>query len=99
MIRKISIDSINSLITNRYNSGDTLLVLCDASLDNITLTLPDVSDLADIIFFIKKIDASANTITINTVNDQTIDDEASIILSTQYQSEILISDLSEYYKF
>lgn len=61
-------------------SGESLL-LCNAQGGNITVTLPDLS--ARVLMF-KKVDSSANTVTVQGV--ATIDGAASYVLSAQYDS-------------
>lgn len=46
------------------NSGNST-ILCDASSGAITVTLPDVSEFSGFKFYIKKIDVSANDVTID----------------------------------
>jgi hypothetical protein len=76
-----------------------LLVLCDASVSSFPVTLPDASSLRDVIIYVKKIDSTVNTVTLLTVSGQTIDGQDSIVLESQYESEILIPSISNYYRF
>lgn len=99
MIRTINIDVFRRLIVSQYNPGDILLVLCDASGGAFPITLPDAASLRDVLICVKKTDSSANAVTVNTVASQTIDGADSITLESQYESEILITDAANYYRF
>lgn len=99
MIRKISLDASNLLIDGKYTSGDIVLVVCDATLNNISIQLPDATALKDVLLFIKKVDSTANTVTFTGLAGQTIDGVTSIELSTQYEADILITDGLNYYRF
>jgi hypothetical protein len=76
-------------------------VTVDATLGNITLTLPSaITAVAGMDFEIKRIDGSANTVTIQSaVGGQTIDGAASFSLSKQYQSAIFTSNGANYLTF
>jgi len=99
MIRKISLDASNLLIDGKYTSGDIVLILCDATLNNIAVQLPDTTALKDVLLCVKKVDASANTVTLSGLPGQTIDGAVSLVLTTQYESDILITDGLNYYRF
>jgi hypothetical protein len=60
-------------------------VLANASTAAFTLTLPTAVNASGQIYTIKKIDSSANAVTISTTLSQTIDGLASYALSYQYQ--------------
>ncbi len=57
-------------------------LLGDATLANIAFTLPAAAAATGYIFTFKKVDASANTVTVS--GAQNIDGQASYILTTQY---------------
>ncbi len=68
-------------------------VFADASAAPLTLTLPSADTCPTRIYVIKKIDDSANTVTITTATDlETIDGATSISLGTQYDFRMLQSD-------
>jgi hypothetical protein len=59
----------------------------------VTITLPSAATAGDgAIVAVKKIDASANAVTIDTTGGQTIDGSASKSLSTQYGQRTVVSD-------
>lgn len=99
MIRKITLDAIDSTLSGQYESGDILLVLCDATLAALNVVLPDVSSMRNILMFPMKIDASANAVTLTPLAGQTINGATSILLTSQYDKAILVSDTANYYRF
>ncbi len=88
-------------------TGDTTLddthsmVLVDAS-GNVTITLPAAASVFDSItgigkiYRIKKIDADADTVTIDGDGSETIDGGATAVLTVQYESITLQSTGSEW---
>lgn len=73
--------SINtSLVTNAN-------YLTDCTSGNITHTLPDAIGKDGEVVYIKKMDSSVNTITIQTTLSQTIDDNLTAII--QYQNTLI----------
>jgi len=70
--------------------------LADATGASQTLTLPDARGQAGNSFVIKKIDATANTVTIDT-SFGNIDGAATRVLTTQYQSVTIQSDGTNYW--
>jgi hypothetical protein len=72
-------------------------ILCDASAGAITLTLPAASTMAGRVLTVKKIDASANAVTIDPNGVETIDGAATRTLSTQYASLTIHCDGSAWW--
>lgn len=58
----ITVPAITSSITLTLENST---VLCDATGGSFTVTLPDVLEFSDVFFTIKRIDASANMVTID----------------------------------
>jgi len=81
--------------TSNVTAVDRQIVLGDASGGALTVTLPAVSDAQ--LVTVKKIDSSSNAVTIATPNSETIDDQASIDLVTQFSARELTSDGSNYF--
>jgi hypothetical protein len=67
-------------------------ILCNATTAAFTVTLPTAVGNTGQMYSIKKIDASANAITIATTSSQTIDGVTTRTLSTQYQGVTVQSD-------
>lgn len=91
-------------ITANYTTDwyDTIL-LVNATGGNITITLPDSGLVASPkdemgkIYHIKKVDASANTVTIDGYSTQTIDGSTTNVITTQYDSITIVSDGSNWH--
>ncbi len=73
------------------------LVYCDASSGAITVTLPAASGNSGRPLRIKKIDSSANTVTIDGNGSETIDDGLTAVLTDQYESVDLVCDGANWY--
>lgn len=83
-------------------SADTALdvtyytVLVDATAGNRLITLPSAASAFSAgvgrIYNIKKIDSSANTVTVDGNGDETLDGEATLVLVEQYQSVTIQSN-------
>lgn len=67
-------------------------LLADASAGPVTLTLPPVSDNAGAIYSVKKVDASANAVTIAGNNGELIDGSAIQTLAAQYDALTVYCD-------
>lgn len=73
------------------------VILCDATGGAFTITLPTAASADGYQFDIKKIDASANTVTVDGDGAETIDDSTTAVLTTQYESITVYSDGSEWW--
>lgn len=84
--------------TGAYTAtADDYTILCNASGGSFTITLPAVASHTNRIYNIKKIDSSANAVTVDGNNSETIDDGTTAILTTQYESITIQSDGSEWW--
>jgi hypothetical protein len=72
-------------------SGDYFLA-CDATAGAITLTLPPAALAAGRIYVFKRINAGANTVTVDAYASETIDGAATHVLSPQWNSITIISN-------
>jgi hypothetical protein len=72
-------------------------ILVDATAENITVNLPAAAGHKHESYYIKKIDASANTVTVDGNGAETIDDAATYVISTQYECIEVVSDGSEWW--
>lgn len=91
--------TLNNLTTNTsIISSDSNLnsnqhvILASASLIDITLTLPLVSDSKFRQYIIKKIDSNTAKIIISGTSGQTIDGLSGVQISTQYESLMFVND-------
>lgn len=82
-------DMTNQVIEN--------VILADATGGAITVTLPDAVRAVDHVIVVKKIDASANAVTIDGAGADTVDGAATVAISTQYHFRMMISDGSNWH--
>ncbi len=73
------------------------LVVADASGGAFTVTLPAAADFTGRVYRIKKIDSSANAVTIDGNGSETIDGATTAVLSTQYEAITVVSDGTEWW--
>ena len=76
--------------------ADVFLVRADATSAGFTITLPTASQKMGRQIAIKKIDASANNVTVDGAGAETIDGAATLVWNTQYVTYILISNGSNW---
>lgn len=83
--------AVETVTSNRTLPEFKMAYHFDCSGGNITLTLPSVSnpDLIGNWTFVKKIDASANTLTVSPAGGKTIDGAASKVYSTQWDGDVI----------
>jgi len=72
-------------------------VLVDATSGNITITLPAAASSSNVIFIIKKIDASANTVTIDANASETIDGNTTEVLASQTEFRVIQCDATAWW--
>lgn len=86
-----TVTSVTGATHNEAGVEGIIVLLCDATAQNITVNLPTaVSNLATIV--VKKVDSSSNTVTIDGDTTETIDGGATAVIRVQYASVDLISD-------
>jgi len=73
------------------------VILCDATANNMTVTLPPAASSLDEIYYIKKVDSTTNTITITGDGSEVIDDELTQVIRDQYEGLAMISDGGEWF--
>lgn len=79
--------------TADYTATDyDTVILCDASAAAFTVTLPPAADRTGKVFEVKKIDATANTVTIDGDGSETIDGGTTAVITSQYESITAVSD-------
>ncbi len=72
-------------------------LLCDASLGGFTITLPTAVGSSGKVFNVKKIDSSANVVTIAAATGQTIDGQSTRAIASPYDSYTVLSDGSNWW--
>ncbi|KKM87172.1 hypothetical protein LCGC14_1271600 [marine sediment metagenome] len=73
------------------------VILCDASIRDITITLPAAADLEGKEYSVKKIDSSENTVTVESADSGTIDESNTQIISNQYDNMQTVSSNGNWY--
>lgn len=73
------------------------IILCDASGGSFSVTLPAAASNTGRRYYVKKIDATANIVTVDGNGVETIDDSATVLLSSQYDAVTIACDGSEWW--
>lgn len=76
--------------------GDEVAIV-DASSAAITVTLPKAAAASGRRVYIKKVDSSGNSVTVDGDGSETIDDGTTAIITMQYESLTLYSDGTEWW--
>lgn len=71
-------------------------ILADATAGAITINLPPAAQNPTRIYVIKKIDASANAVTVDGYSTETIDGAATYVLAARWNGVIIYSDGSNW---
>jgi hypothetical protein len=79
--------------TSNYTiTGTDVVIFGDATSGNVTITLPTASANSGYRFYIKRIDASGNTLSIARSGSDTIDGQTSVNIAAQYDSYTIVSN-------
>lgn len=97
IIRTINLNSTDTEILGEYQPNDMVLVLCDALQAAFPVTLPDAGSVKDVVFYFKKTDSSANAITLDTYDFQTIDGATTKTIAAENDVKALVSDNNNFY--
>ena len=91
--------NISTKVSNYTLMSTDGFILANANGGSFTLTLPSANapGIPGKLFYIKKIDSSANTITIQAFGVQLIDNVNSITTNTPFQEFSLVSDSTQYW--
>ncbi len=76
---------------------DDEVIIADASGGSFTITLPTAVGISGKTYWIKKIDATANIVTVDGNGAQTIDDGLTAVIGTQYEAITVVSDGTEWW--
>jgi hypothetical protein len=93
----IGVLAIATITASATLTTSQTVILCDASSGAIVVTLPAASANTGRRYFIKKIDSSANTVTIDGNANETIDGELTSELISQYDAITIVSDGSNWH--
>ena len=84
--------------TANYTATSTdVVILCDVSGGAFTITLPAAANNTHRMYIIKKTDSSVNAVTVDGNASETIDGGTTAIITTQYESVIIICDGSNWH--
>jgi hypothetical protein len=75
------------------------VILADATSASMSIVLPELSKARGRWLYVKKIDATANAVTIDGFGSETIDGTATLTTTTQYDSWTLFAGDSEWHRF
>lgn len=93
----ISYNANARTVTNNYTvTADDHTILVNATTAAVTITLRPVGSKAFPYLVIKKIDSSANTVTIDGAGANTIDGVSTLVLRNRYSSVVLHADATEW---
>jgi len=90
---------VDTVSANTTLGIDHHIVLVNASGGARTITLPNATTCAGRQYIIKKVDSSTNAVTITPQTGQTIDGQASISITTQYDYRGVVSNGANWYLF
>jgi len=82
--------------TTTLTAGDSQIILADASGGAFTITLPAIADAAKYRYIIKKIDSSANAVTVDADGSETIDGALTAVITTQYEAPSFVPHGTEW---
>ena len=84
--------AISTKTTTYTLTANDSVILADATGGAFSLNLPTAAGISGTVYTVKKIDSSANAVTIDPSGAETVDGAATLALSTQHQVYDLISD-------
>lgn len=90
VITRDVITTTTTLTTSHY------YIAADATSGSFSLNLPAASTVTERVYIIKKIDSSANTVTVDPNSTETIDGSTTVVLSQQYQTIWIVSNGSNW---
>jgi hypothetical protein len=84
--------AITSITADYSATENDAVILADATSGGITITLPVAVGMAGKALTVKKLDATANTVTVDGAASETIDGAATHVLSSQYDVVRIVCD-------
>lgn len=97
-VNTVQILSVSPNITGDITLTDEYSVIpVDASGGNITVTLPAAGSGIGTVYYIKKIDSSSNTVTIDANASETIDGVTTKVISSQYVSTTIVQTATQWW--
>lgn len=89
--------SVSTITVDTTLTTSQTVVLCDASLRAIIVTLPAASSNTGRLYHIKNIGSSANTVTIDGNANETIDGGLTAVITDRYGTLSIVSDGSNWH--
>jgi len=80
-----------------YTPGGEGIILCDTTGGAITINLPAVASSSGVLYRVKKLNASANNVTLDGNGTETIDDSLTKDITAQYESLDVFCDGTEWW--
>ncbi len=96
-VEAAAIVNISSSYTVTPSNSPHQIIIADATSGAITVTLPAVGKMTNYQVTVKKVDSTANTVTVDGESAETIDEVATQVISTQYEALTLASDGTEWW--
>lgn len=91
LVDHYAVTNVTATTHNEISTEGNALILCDATAANITVNLPSAAG-NKAKFYIKKMDATANTVTLEGSGAETIDGTANKVITVQYFCYSIMSD-------
>ena len=88
--------TVTTITADTTLATSQMVLLCDATSGAFTVTLPATASNSGRRYFIKKVDSSANSVTIDADGDELIDDALTAVLTAQYEAVLLVCDGSNW---
>jgi len=88
--------AVKSVTANYTATASDRVILCDATSNSITVSLPSASGITGRVYTIKKVDSSTNTVTVDPAGTETIDGASTYSLSSQWDFVTIVSDGSNW---
>lgn len=89
--------NLDVITTTTTLTTSNTIVICDATSGAITVDLPTAVGNAGKVYYIKKIDSSANSVTIDGDGSETIDTGLTAVILTQFSAITIVSDGTEWW--
>jgi hypothetical protein len=95
----VNIARLETVTTNSasFNANTKQVILANATPNDVVINLPSAAVSLDMIYLVKKIDATVNTVTLQADGAETIDGNNTHVLTTQNESVWIISDGTNWY--
>lgn len=90
-------DAPTLVVANATLSGSQSFIQADASSASLTVTLPAVASNTGRRYIVKKVDATANTVTVDGASSETIDGATTYVLGSQWESVEIVCNGVEWY--